>query len=152
MPDSNTESPIGDAPTVEMTQDPLGTPRGQHPYWQDLNPDFLAGSNYGDRGPHPEKTLVHSAYDVKGAHRALDGIEDDDLKQIPIMPTGSRLEQGAIYLDLRTDRPTEFTATGDMEVGEGNWYVPKAEVPYWLWNRLIGVTEPQRLDRSGGNA
>jgi hypothetical protein len=32
-----------------------------------------------------------------------------------------------------------------MEVGPDNWYVPKSEVDYQLWNRLIGVTSPERL-------
>lgn len=35
---------------------------------------------------------------------------------------------------------------GGMEAGANNWYVPKTEVSYWLWNRLIGVENPERLD------
>lgn len=142
MADTETEMP-----SVDMTQDPLTPPQGEHPFWQDLNPDFLAGENYGDQGPHPEKRPGHTAYDVKGAHNALDGFTDDDLKQIPIMPAGSRLEQGATYIDLRTPQPREFTATGGMEATEGHWFVPKSDVPYTIWNRLIGVDNPARLDR-----
>lgn len=144
MADTNT--PSTDTPSVEMTQEPPEP--GQHPYWQDLNPDFLAGENYGLQGPHPEKT-ARSAFDIKGVHRQLQGMADEDLKQIPIMPPGSRLEQGATYIDLRQPSCTEITATGDMEAGPGNWYVPKSAVPYWIWNQLIGVQNPERLDRSG---
>lgn len=137
--------PDTEMPNVDMTDE---QPRsGEHPYWQDLNPDFLAGENYGDQGPHPEKTAA-TAYDVKGAHRQLQELADDELKQIPILPTGSRLEQGATYIDLRAPSPREFAATGNMEAGPDNWYVPKTEVPYPLWNRLIGVRNPERLDES----
>jgi hypothetical protein len=136
-----------DLPSVDMTQDPLTPPEGEHPYWQDLNPDFLEGENYGTQGPHPEKT-AHTAYDVKGAHDHLRTMEDDDLKRIPIMPVGARLEQGATYIDLRQAQPSEFTATGDMTAGPGTWYVPKSDVPFWLWNTLIGVQNPERKDES----
>jgi hypothetical protein len=135
-----------DRPNVELTQEPTQPQSGEHPFWQDLNPDFLAGENVGLQGPHPEKTAP-TAFDVKGAHAQLQDIADEDLKSIPILPPGSRLEQGATYLDLHDPSCTEFTATGDMEAGRDNWYVPKADVPYWIWNRLIGVENPERLDQ-----
>ncbi|HZU11249.1 MAG TPA: hypothetical protein VFB58_00270 [Chloroflexota bacterium] len=134
-----------DMPNVDMTDEPVQPSTGDHPFWQDLNPDFLAGENYGLQGPHPEKG-PRNAYDVKGAHDKLQGMEDDDLKKIPIMPVGSRLEQGATYLDLHQAHPVEFTAMGNMTAGSDNWYVPKSATPYWLWNRLIGVENPSRLD------
>lgn len=116
-------------------------------YWrQDLNPDFQEGQNYGTVGPHPEKDEgIRTAYDVKDLHRRLDGYTDDDLKGIPVLPAGSRLEQGATYIDLREGDPQEFTARGDMLATDDNYYVPKSEVEYTLWNRLIGVENPERL-------
>jgi hypothetical protein len=111
-----------------------------HPdnYQQDLNPEGGAGLNVGTVGPHPEKSeAVRTAYDIKPLHRCLQDLTDDELKGIPVMPRGSRLEQGATYIDLRQDDPEEFTARGDMEAGPANWYVPKTEVDYTLWNRLI---------------
>ena len=33
--------------------------------------------------------------------------------------------------------------------GPANWYVPKTEVDYQLWNRLIGVHNPERLGLAG---
>jgi hypothetical protein len=140
MTDTNT-------PSVDDTQDPLQKPEGEHPFWQDLNPDFLKGENYGNQGPHPEKT-ARTAYDVKELHDRLNGMNDEDLKRIPVMPPGSRLEQGASYIDLKQQKPEEFTAKGDMTAGSDNWYVPKSAVPYWIWNQLIGVESPQRLDRA----
>ena len=72
---------------------------GEYPFSQDLNPNYLAGDNYGERDPDPDFGSS-TAYDVKGAHNALEDWEDDDLKQVPILPVGTRLQQGATYLDL----------------------------------------------------
>ncbi|MEO8285423.1 MAG: hypothetical protein ABI670_03190 [Chloroflexota bacterium] len=108
-------------------------------YQQDLNPEGGAGMNVGNVGPHPEKSPnIRTAYDIKNLHRHLKGFTDDELKGIPVMPAGSRLEQGATYIDLRQPKPEEFTAMGNMEASGANYYVPKTEVDYDTWNRLIG--------------
>jgi hypothetical protein len=114
-------------------------------YQQDLNPDGGAGLNVDLRGPHPEKSPnLRTAYDLKEVHRRMQGFTDDELKAIPVMPQGSRLEQGATYIDLRDEQPTEFTATGGMQVESGRLVVPKSDVPFEIWNRLIGVKNVMR--------
>ena len=130
--------------------DKVPRPGAQHPdEWRgDLNPDPMAGQNYGTTGKHPEK-WAPTAYEVKEVHRRLRDWTDDDLKQIPVVPAGSRLEQGATYIDLAAAHPAEFTATADMEAGPQHCYVPKSEVDYQIWNRLIGVAEPERLGTGG---
>jgi hypothetical protein len=108
--------------------------------WQhDLNPDPLAGQNVGLAASQTEKEAPN-AYDLKDVHRYLVDFTDDELKQIPILPIGSRLKQGAKYVDLHDPNREEFTAMGGMETGSENWYVPKTEVDYQLWHRL---TQPQ---------
>ena len=92
---------------------------------------------------------ARTAFDVKGAHRRLRELSDDQLRQIPILPQGSPLEQGATYIDLRDLDRGEFTATGPVKAGRDHWYVPKSEVGYQLWNRLIGVDNPERLGTAG---
>jgi len=121
-------------------------PSDKHPpkYQQDLNPDAAAGINYASVGPHPERDNPRTAYDVKEAHRLLHDFSDDQLRQIPIMPAGSRLEQDATYLDLADPGRKEFKATSGMAVESGGLVVPKSEVDYQLWNRLRGVTDPAR--------
>jgi hypothetical protein len=121
-------------------------PGAQHPErWRDdLNPDALAGANIGTAGPHPELDSA-TAYGRKGLHQQLRNYTDDELKQIPVLPEGSRLEQGATYIDLAADAPQEFTATGGMKAEANNCYVPKSAVDYTIWNRLIGVRNPERL-------
>jgi len=125
-------------------------PEDKHPepYQQDLNPHASEGLNYGLLGRHPEKNNPRTAFDVKEAHRRLQGFTDDLLKQIPILPEGSRLEQDACYIDLADPARAEVKATGDMEAGANNLYVPKTDVDYQLWNRLIGVTDPARTGQA----
>lgn len=118
----------------------------QDEYWDhDLRPDSTAGQNEGVAGLHPEKADgARTAFDIKELQSKLDGFTHAELKQITVLPEGSRLEQNATYIDLRLRYPEEITARGDMEAGPENWYVPKSEMDYQLWNRLIGVDNPER--------
>ena len=118
----------------------------KHPEeWEDdLNPDRMAGQNIGPQSADRERGL-QTAYDLRDVHRSLQQFEDDDLKRIPVVPTGARLQQGATYIDLNDPDREEFTAMGDMQADSGSCYVPKSEVPYPVWNRLIGVENPERL-------
>ncbi len=118
----------------------------KHPdEWErDLNPDHMAGQNLGIQAGDRE-TGLRTAYDVKPLHRRLHEWNDSDLKEIPVLPQGQRLQQGATYLDLNDPERREFTATGEMSAGPDNCYVPKSEVSYPLWNRLRGIEDPERL-------
>ena len=113
-------------------------------YDRDLDPDGMAGRNVAGQGPDPARDgNTRTAYDAKAVHGRLNNFSDDDLQAIPILPEGARLQQGATYVDLLGDR-NEFSATGDTSAGKGNAYAPKDSVDYQLWNRLIGVTNPER--------
>jgi hypothetical protein len=76
-------------------------PGEQHPdKWRDdLNPNALAGQNVGPASAEQEK-LTRTAYDIKDLHDRLSGFPDDLLKQIPVLEPGTRLQQGATYVDL----------------------------------------------------
>ena len=115
----------------------------KHPpeYQDDLNPDHMAGQNLGPTSDR--EVRMRSAFDVKELSRELD-LPDDELKGIPVIESGERLQQGATYLDLRDRSRGEFTATGDMAAGPGNAYVAKEQVAYGTWNRLRGITDPER--------
>jgi hypothetical protein len=115
------------------------------PYQHDLNPNAMAGQNIGLGETEPSRHAP-TAYDVKSAHRHFHEFTDDELKQIHILPTEGRLEQGATYLDLMNLDVGEFTATGEMRAGPNNWIVAKKTVPYPLWNRLLGVETPERIE------
>ncbi|HEV2121888.1 MAG TPA: hypothetical protein VGW38_03815 [Chloroflexota bacterium] len=124
-------------------------PGEQHPpEWRaDLNPNALAGQNFGPATDRDQK-LARTAYDVKDVHNRLSGFRDDMLKQIPVLEPGTRLQQGATYIDLNDPAAREFTGMGDMEVRPGSYIVPKSEVDYQLWNMLIGVENPERIGQA----
>ena len=107
----------------------------KHPdeWTRDLNPDRLAGQNIGGTSQARER-MTRTAHDVKAAHRALQEMTDDELKQIPILESGTRLRQGATYLDLERG---EFTAMGETSVQADQKVIPKDAVHYETWNRLI---------------
>lgn len=116
----------------------------KHPeeWEQDLNPNRMAGQNIGARSDARE-SAGPTAYDVKDLHERLEGYTDDELKKISMVPEGMRLQQGATYIDLQSEELEEFTAMGQETAGSDNTYVPKEYVPYELWNRLIGESEPE---------
>lgn len=112
---------------------------------QDLNPNPMAGQNHGvQRSDAINDGLTAS--DIKELHEHLKEFTNDELKQIVILPEGARLEQGAKYVDLKDPERKEFMAMGVMEATSENWYVPKSQIGYPLWNRLTGVQDPERTD------
>jgi len=87
-----------------------------------------------------------TAYESKAAHARLDGFTDDELKQITLVPEGTRLEQGATYLDLLDPAGEEIVGTSDLVADDDHLYVAKRAVDYGLWNRLRGIDDPERLN------
>jgi hypothetical protein len=123
------------------------TPKPQeeqkHPAeWErDLNPHRMEGQNFR-RARIASNPAARTAADIKALSGKLTEFTDDELAEIPIVPIGATLKQGAVYLDLRHPAPVPFTATGEMVAGEANYYTPKAEIPYEFWNRLVEVLSP----------
>ena len=112
-------------------------------FQHDLHSEDRAGEHAG----LPSYDTV-PAYEIKDLHDVLSGFTNDDLRAIPVVMSGGRLEQGAIYVDLKDREAGEFRAQGSMEASQDHWYVPKRGIDYVLWNRLTGVTNPERLDQS----
>lgn len=143
--------------------DPL--PQDMRNEWHEQTPRKLAASD-GPVPRHPMSSpseradgrmsgldgIGRSLSDYKDAHRRLQGLSDDDLKRIVVVPEGDRLHAGAIYLDLEDDNAQPFTARGDEVAGANDLFIPKRDVDYVLWNRLTGVDTPHRLDQSDDGA
>ena len=110
----------------------------------DLNPDRLQGQNIGPSSA--EDSNARTAAQIKEVTELLPNFRNDELREIPIVPRGNRLKQGAVYLDLRKPASGSFQATAEMTAGPENLYVPKAEVAYEYWNRLIETLCPDRTD------
>jgi hypothetical protein len=121
----------------------------RHPaeFQRDLNPNAMAGQNLGPRGPHAEQ-IARTLFDIKDLHERYRHWSDSALQQVPVLPAGSRLEQGATYIDLNEQPPREFTATGDMQAAASQHIVAKSSVPYQVWNRLLEI---ENVARTGVN-
>jgi hypothetical protein len=122
----------------------------KHPeeFRTDLNPNALAGQNIGADAEHPERA-GQSLHDIKEAHTRFAEFSADELRRIRVAPPGSRLLQNATYIDLDDPERREFTATGEMEVGDGRLIVAKADTHYELWNRLRRVEDSYRTGTHG---
>ena len=102
----------------------------------DLHPNADAGQNWGDRGEQAE-LAAPTLHERKDLHRRFRNWYDSDLKQVPVLPPGSRLQQGATYLDLNDPGRGPFSARGDTTAEPGQEIVPKDRVSYEVWNRLL---------------
>ncbi len=115
------------------------------PEWRtDLNPERMEGQNIGAASKNND-SLAPTAADIGVLGGRLNGFTRDELSQIPIVPAGTKLKQGAVYLDMRIPSPVPFTATADITAREMNYYAPKAEIPYELWNRLVAALGPATM-------
>jgi hypothetical protein len=115
------------------------------PEWRtDLNPERMEGQNIGTSSKNND-SLAPTAADIGVLGGRPNGFTRDELSQIPIVPAGTKLKQGAVYLDMRIPSPVPFTATADITAREINYYAPKAEIPYELWNRLVAALGPATM-------
>ena len=118
----------------------------KHPdEWQaDLNPRGSQGQNIG-KDTASADPRERTAAEIKELTLLLPGLSNDELEQIPIVPGGTQLKQGAVYLDLKNPGTGPVSATAQMVASESNFYTPKAEVPYEIWNRLIETLCPSSV-------
>ncbi len=126
--------------------EPAPQTRQNHPdeLQLDLNPDHMAGQNIGN-GPATLDPHVKFASEHKEPTRELQDFTSDELREIPVLPAGARLLQDAVYVDLADPERRAFRATAQMVSRPEQYLVPKSDVPYMFWNRLLRVSEPQRL-------
>ena len=108
-----------------VLQQKPGSSNDQQPdQWQkDLNPDPMAGQNIGVEANEIDR-YDQTAEDLKELHDRLDQFTKAELKQIPILKSGTRLKQGAVYIDLNDPSRQEFTAMGDMSAEKDNLFIP----------------------------
>lgn len=118
--------------------------RERDEYDQDLNPHALEGQNIGDYSVDADPDVRYAA-DIKEINRWLTDFTLEQLREIPIVPPGRELKQGAVYLDLKNRAKGSFVVQGKKISDEYNLYVPKAETPHGYWNRLLGVEDLDRL-------
>ena len=77
---------------------------------------------------------TRTAHDVAPVHHALAGFSEDELREIPVLETGTRLREDVTYLDLEQG---PFVAHGVMFAAADQLLVPKDLVRDDTWNRLV---------------
>jgi hypothetical protein len=134
-----------DAQTGHKNEEPLDK-LDRDDFDKDLRPKERQGENSGI-GSHQNPTRMTRAYDDKALVDAMQNFNSDELKAILIVPVGSKLEQGAHYIDLNDPDRMEILASGEnpvtphLEAQEGQKLVPKADTDYELWDKLTGKGE-----------
>jgi hypothetical protein len=88
---------------------------------------------------------VRTALDIKELTKTLTDFTPDELRQIPLVPAGVQLKEGAVYLDARNPSRGPFAATAGVKAEEHDLYVPEAEVPHEYWSRLLRSLGPDRV-------
>ena len=115
------------------------------PEWRDdLNPARMEGQNIGAASKRSD-SMGRTAADINVLGERLNNFTRDELSQIPIVPAGTKLKQGGVYVDMRIPASVPFTASAEIPATEMNYYAPKAETPYELWNRLVAALGPATM-------
>ncbi len=107
-----------------------------HRDWNTPQPPRVAESAEFDHELRPhDAALVGN--DPLGLNLPLVAVaEIKELRELRVLPAGSRLEQGAHYLDLANLAGGELVAMGGMETQPGSFYVAKRDTEYRLWDML----------------
>lgn len=106
---------------------------------RELNQEHVQGPKIG--GCRSDE--MRTAADLEELAATLAPFRRDELEQIPIIPTGAHLEQGAVYLDLRNPAAGPVRATADVIAAPENLYVPETKVCFESWNRLLAIFSEQ---------
>ena len=124
-----------DGRTVSDAERLANTPRES--FDADLRPHEHSGENSG-LASEPSDRELRRAYDIKELHEMLPNFQSDDLKNLVVLAEGTRCEQGATYYDIKHPQDGVFKARADMVADAGNYLVPKSQIDFELWNKLIG--------------
>ena len=132
------------AETHDVRREELTNPVGP----QTEDPSFdeqLAPVATRPGGGHLAESVPASADKV--LHNRLSELTGDELSRLQVLEPGTRLEQGATYVDLNRLSDGPFKAIGGHAATEDNRYVAKRDTDYELWNRLVGQDSNPEIER-----
>ena len=149
-PYSDIGGPAGrHAQTHDVRREELTNPRGPDDTPDEFADDLAPVDRPDELGGHVDESAP--AGDDKQLAARLGALTPDELARLSVLETGTRLEQGATYLDLNDIRRGPFKALGGREAGEQNRYVAKRDTDYELWNRLVADDTEPRVERPTGS-
>ncbi|HEV2066548.1 MAG TPA: hypothetical protein VGR08_06920 [Thermomicrobiales bacterium] len=123
------------AETHDTRREELTNPRGPEPVDESFDEDLAKETPESIRQAQMESV---PAGDDKTVIDSLPEMTQDELAELSMLPVGTPLEQGAVYLDLNKLDQGEFKAMGGTEVSAQDRIVAKKATDYQLWNRLTG--------------
>ena len=124
----------------EMQTNPTG-PEPEDPTFAEQ----LSQDRTGVPRSHADESSL--AVDDKRLHNQLPELSDSELAQLPVLQTGTRLDQGGSYLDLNRLGSGAFRALAGHEVSGNERIVSKRDTPYDIWNRLVGDQREPDIER-----
>lgn len=79
--------------------------------------------------------------DVRSEHRILQGLSEEDLGGMPLVPEGQSLKRYTEYLDLHDPGRANFLAEGNESVRPGQRLVARKTVSKAIWDDLISACD-----------
>jgi hypothetical protein len=116
---------------------------------QDQGPDEFADDLASDRSRAAEVGDSIPASEDKQLQTEMPGLDADDLNRLSILKSGTKLDQGSVYVDLNDLERGPFKAMGDQEASGDTRYVAKRDTDYEMWGRLVGQGRPALVERPG---
>ena len=77
-----------------------------------------------------------SGLEIRGEHRVLAGLTEDELGALRLLPEGTALVRFHRYIDLHDPARADFAAEGTERVKPGQRIVAQAETAPKLWEAL----------------
>lgn len=127
------------AETHDVRREALTNPTGPEPVDESFAEDLAPETPDSIRQAQMESV---PAGDDKTVVDALPELDQGDLANLALLPAGTPLEQGAVYLDLNDRDRGDFKATGGQVVEPSDRIVAKKATDYELWNKLTHVERP----------
>jgi len=134
------------AQTHDVAREMATNPTGPDPVDESFAEDLAPETPESIRQAQVEQ--VEAAGDMKDVIDLLPEFNQGDLSHLEILETGTPLEQGATYLDLKDRQRGPFKAIGGQAVEASDRMVAKKTTDYDLWNRLTSDREAE-IERPG---
>lgn len=112
---------------------------------QEVNDAVLDADNHtGQQGLLPTDSEPQAATENKQVYELLPDWHKDELRRLFLVPRGTRLKTGGVYIDLRNPAEGELTAKGEEEVHD-ELLVAKNDVDFEIWNKLRGDRRSEEI-------
>jgi len=94
-----------------------------------------ADNHTGQQGMLPPSAEAQEGSNIKALYTLLPEWHKDELRRLTVVPRGTRLSAGDVFIDLRVRDRGELVAHGEEEVHD-ELLVAKRSVDYEIWNKL----------------